>query len=180
VLYPSAVLLVALAVCSLPVSAGRVDAQPTGTPQSANTDYQQAEFDPLKSVTNGFPGSVTLKAKGHLLEFCPDNTCDGFVSASNVPVAELKDFAFLYIYFFSDYVLLPDWRNHVDASTAAGHVLSKPKYQNCQSENNREAARCVLLDLCRDSRIKLIFVRYDEHRRNVVPEDISKELSRRP
>jgi hypothetical protein len=63
---------------------------------------------------------------------------------------------------------------------AAERILSEPQYQACKNESDRQMARCALLDLSRNGRIKLIFVRYDENRRNVVPEDISKELSRKP
>ena len=56
-------------------------------------------------------------------------------------------------------------------------MLSKPDYRKCKDENSREAARCVLRDLSRAGRIKLIFVRYDEGERNVVPENIADELS---
>jgi hypothetical protein len=133
--------------------------------------------DPLQHITSSFPKTIELKNKGKLLEFCPDNTCDGFVAAPPVSVGELKDFAYLYIYFFSDYYVLQDWRNQQEARKAAEAVLSKPEYRGCRGENGREAARCVLLDLSRDGRIKLIFIRYDENQRNVVHRDIAKELS---
>jgi hypothetical protein len=111
------------------------------------------------------------------LEFCPDNTCHGFVASRGVSVAVLKDFAYLYVYFFSQYIYLPEWRMHPESKDAARRVLSKPQYYTCKSDSDREAARCVLLDLSRHGRIKLIFIRYDEGRRNVVPQDVSKELS---
>jgi hypothetical protein len=48
-----------------------------------------------------------------------------------------------------------------------------------ETESDRQMG-CALLDLSRNGRIKSMFVRYDENRRNIVPEDISKELSRKP
>lgn len=149
-----------------------------GAQHSAKNEASGSQFDPLKCLTSSFPSSVSVKRKGHLLEFCPDNTCHGFVSSANVSAVALKDFAYLYIYFFSDYVYLPDWRNHPDAKVAAERVLSKLEYRHCKAENDRETARCVLLDLSRGGKIKLIFVRYDENRRNVVPEDVAEELSK--
>jgi hypothetical protein len=147
--------------------------------RSANDDSVKTESDPLDYLTKAFPRTVGLKRNGHLLEFCPDNTCDGFVSSNEVPAATLKNFAYLYIYFFSDYTYLGDWRGHVETKNAALRVLAKPEYRNCENDDARQAARCVLLDLSRGGRIKLIFVRYDEGKRNVVPEDIAKELSPR-
>jgi hypothetical protein len=90
----------------------------------------------------------------------------------------LKDFAYLYIYYFSDYLAyLPEWRKHDDANKTAGDVLSKPEYRNCLRDGGREAARCVLLDLSHGGRIKLLFIRYDEGQRSVVPENIADKLT---
>jgi len=155
-------------------------AQPNSTPQTAPAQPDSTPLNPLKYLASSWPADITLKDKGHLLEICPDNTCDGFVSSANVPVAELKDFAYLYIYYFSDYVDLPAWRSNAEAKNAAAHILSKPEYRNCKNQSDRESARCVLLDHSRGGRIKLIYVDYDENARNVVPEDIRKELSKSP
>jgi len=135
------------------------------------------QFDPLKQVTETFPKSIGLKNKGKLLEFCPDNTCHGFSASDNISVATLKDFAYLYVYFFSDYYALPEWRSKEDVKNTAERVLSKPEYSGCRKENSRESARCVLLDLSRNGKIKLLFIRYDEGQRNVVHENISEQLS---
>jgi len=136
-----------------------------------------ALFDPLKQLTGSFPDTIELKNGGRLLEFCPDGTCDGFVVSGTMPVATLKDFAYLYEYFFSDYTFLGEWRARQEAKDAAERVLSKPEYRNCKSDSNREAARCVLLGLSRNGRVRLIFVRYDEGERHAVRRDIVKQLT---
>ena len=93
-------------------------------------------------------------------------------------MASLKDFAYLYVYFFSDYlVYLPEWRDRDGSKHTAERVLSKPEYLTCKSDNSRDAARCVLLRLSRNGKIKLLFIRYDEGQRNVVPENVAKLLS---
>lgn len=131
----------------------------------------------MKEVTTSFPGSVKVKTKQRVLEFCPDNTGDGFVASQSVSFSTLKDFAFLYIYFFSDYVELPEWRGHAEAKSVSERVLAKAEYRRCKIADSREAARCVLLSLSQNEAIRLIFVRYDEGARNVVREDIVKELA---
>lgn len=148
-------------------------------PAQQNTEVSgKTSFDPLKQLTSGFPDSIHLKNNGRLLEFCPDkDACDGFITSGVVPLSTLKDFAYLYIYFYSGYYALPEWRHRDDAKKAVETVLSKPEYGKCRGNGSLEAARCVLLDLSRDGKIKLLFVRYGEGRRNVVPEDIVKELS---
>jgi len=89
----------------------------------------------------------------------------------------LKDFAFLYEYFFSDYTFLEEWRNKQETKKMAERVLSAPRYHKCKNDDRREAARCLLRDLSRDGKIRLIFVRYDEKQRNVVPRNIGEQLS---
>jgi hypothetical protein len=133
--------------------------------------------DPLQQITKTFPDSIKLKNKGKLLEFCPDNTCHGFVASGDVSVTTLKDFAYLYVYFFSDYYALPEWRGRDEAKQAADGVLSKPEYHRCDKGASRESARCVLLTLSHNGKIKLLFIRYDEGQRNVVHESIAEQLS---
>jgi hypothetical protein len=147
-------------------------AQQNGRVEPGNT-----MFDPIKQLTSSFPDSTKLKNSGRLLEFCPDGTCDGFVVAGTMSVATLKDFAYLYEYFFSDYTFLDEWRAREEAKNTAQRVLSKPEYNNCKSNSSREAARCVLRDLSRNGRVKLIFVRYDEGERHVVRMDIDEQLA---
>lgn len=159
-------------ICGLVVSvasACAVGAQTAGP--------QQTPFDPLRQITTGFPKSIELKNKGKLLEFCPDNTCDGFITQESVPLPTLRDFAYLYIYFFSDYTYLEDWRATDGARNTAERVLSKPEYRNCKKDTSRESARCILLDLAQNGKIKLIFVRYDENQRNVVPRNLAGEIA---
>jgi hypothetical protein len=131
----------------------------------------------MKELSKSFPDTVGIKNKGRLLEFCPDGTCDGFVTSGNVSVPTLKNFAYLYVYFFSDYTFLGEWRSKEEAKNTAELILSKPEYRNCKNENSREAARCVLRDLSKAGRIKLIFVRYDEGERHAVPKNLAERLS---
>ena len=133
--------------------------------------------DPMTQLSSTFPDTVEVKNKGRLLEFCPDGTCDGFVGSGNLSVATLKDFAYLYVYFFSDYTFLGEWRSKEKAKSTAELILSKPEYRKCKNEISREAARCVLGDLSSGGKIKLIFVRYDEGERHVVPKNLAERLS---
>jgi hypothetical protein len=153
--------LILCVCCLLPLSA-----------QSADT-----ASDPMKQLSKAFPDTVAIKNKGRLLEFCPDGTCDGFVTTGNMPVPTLKDFAYLYVYFFSDYTYLDEWRSSEEAKKTADQILAKPQYRNCKNENSRDAARCVLRDLSKGGRVKLIFVRYDEGERHAVPKNLAERLS---
>jgi len=135
-------------------------------------------FDPLKQVISAFPESIKLNQSKRILEFCPDyEVCDGFVASPSIAIATLKDFAYLYIYFYSDYFDLPKWRNHPESEATVERVLSKPEYRNCKHDSYFESARCVLLDRSRKGAIRLELIRYDEGARNVVREDMVKKLT---
>jgi hypothetical protein len=134
-------------------------------------------FDPLQQIQKAFPDTVEIKDHGKLLEFCPDGTCDGFVTLGNVPLPTLKDFAYLYVYFFSDNITLDDWKATAGAKEMADHVLGQSQYFACKNMDSREATRCVLRDLSRNGRIRLIFVRYDEGERHAVRENLQEKLA---
>ena len=145
--------------------------------QGTRIEPSDHSFDPLKVLTNAFPNTIEIRNKSHLLEFCPDGTCDGFVVSGSMPEVTLRDFAFLYEYFFSDYTYLGEWRVRQDARNAAGKVLSKEEYHDCKHDTDQETARCVLSNLSRNGRVRLIFVRYDEGERHVVQMDLAKQLA---
>ena len=126
------------------------------------------QSDPLQQLQKAFPDTVELKNHGKLLEVCPDGTCDGFVTSGDVPVPALKDFAYLYVFFFSDNVTLDDWKRTEDAKKTVERVLAQNQYLSCANADSLEAARCVLRDLSRGGRIRLISVRYDEGERHTI------------
>jgi hypothetical protein len=134
-------------------------------------------FDPLQEVQKAFPDTVEIKDHGKLLEFCPDGTCDGFVTSGNVSLSTLKDFAYLYVYFFSDNLTLDDWKRTEGAKETADRVLGQNQYLACKNADRREAARCILRDLSSNGRIRLIFVRYDEGERHAVRENLQERLA---
>ena len=146
-------------------------------PPSANAAADQ-QFDPLKQITKTFPGTIEFKEKRTVLEFCPDNTCHGFQVSPTVSRSDLKNFAYLYIYFFSDYYDLGEWRQTPAAKETAERILSDAEYRTCKSEDNFSSAKCVLQKLAGNGRIKLLFIRYDENKRNVVHEDLAQELAK--
>ena len=135
-------------------------------------------FDPLKQVATVFPGRIKLNQAKRTVEFCPDyDTCDGLEASQAVSVATLKDAAYLYFYFFSTFYDLPKWRDQSGSRATAERVLSKPEYRNCKREMDVDTARCLLLGLAQKGAITLEFIRYDEGSRNVVKEDLVKELT---
>lgn len=130
-------------------------------------------FDPLDEIRRSFPDSICIEVDGEKwIEFCPDNTCDGFMAGKNVQFELLKDFAYLYVYFFSDYFVLDEWRNRKEPFLVAKNVLAKGPYQAFKREDLEGAARCLLRELAQKNQIQLYFVRYDEKIRSLVHRDI--------
>ena len=149
--------------------------------RQAPSAINDAAFDPLRQVATVFPDRIKLNETKRTLEFCPDyDTCDGFEASAATSVATLKDAGYLYIYFFSTFYDLAKWRDQGESRATAERVLSKPQYRNCKREKEVDTARCVLLGLAKKDAIKLEFIRYDEGSRNVVKEDLVKELTEKP
>ena len=146
--------------------------------QSQHGKPEMSPHSPLRQLVRAFPQSIEFKNHGHLIEFCPDNTCDGFSAEEIVPHSALEDLAYLYEFYFSGFAYLEDWRREKGAKAAAEQVLAKPEYRHCHTESERSAARCVVQDIGSRGRVRLLFIRYDEHQRNVVPMNLAQALSR--
>src|SRR5712691_11034565 len=139
--------------CLLGASSARLCTAQAGQAQlGASVEPVNVPFDPMKALTSTFPDTIRVKNHAHLLEFCPDGTCDGFVVSGSMPVATLRDFAYLYEYFFSDYTYLGEWRARQEARNTAERVLSKPEYRSCKRDTDQQTARCVLINLSRNGR----------------------------
>ena len=136
--------------------------------------------DPMQELQGFFPNSIQINAGGGpSIEFCPDNTCHYFVGDKKISLETVKDFAYLYIYFFSDYFVLDEWRNRKESIITARKILSKPIYKGCKKDEG-EAARCILRRMAQSDQVKLYFVRYDEGKRNLVSEDVFARTAQAP
>lgn len=147
------------------------------TPSAVPHQARSETTDPLKQITQAFPGSLQVSTKRLAVEFCPDNTCDGFIG-SHVTVTQLKDFAYLFIYFFSDFNVLQKWRDGDEPRTVAERTLSRPEYQVCPQTESRDKARCVLSRLSGNGRIRLLSIRYDENQRVATGRNLAKALAK--
>jgi hypothetical protein len=76
-----------------------------------NASASIAESDPMHQFAKSLPHTVKYKNKGRVIAFCPDNTCDEYVAARGVSSKDLSTFAYLYLYSFSDYIYLDEWRS---------------------------------------------------------------------
>lgn len=134
-----------------------------------------APIDPLQEINRFFTDSVSVETNDDFsIEFCPDNTCVFVVANKRVSLEILKDFAYLYVYFFSTYYVLDEWRNQEQPKLIAKQILSKDLYRNCKSDVEEQAARCLLCEWSRTSNIQLYAVRYDENVRSLDRVDIYK------
>lgn len=135
--------------------------------------------NPWVKINKDFPGMLQARQENvQSIEFCPDNTCDLFVAATSVSNQALGDFIYLYLYFFSDYNFLSEWRDRSDATFVAQKIIGDSKYKRCKQSDNVKTARCIALNLSRNSRIQLFSVRYDEEVRTVERKNIFISTSR--
>lgn len=125
---------------------------------------------PVEIIDRSFPDSI--HAKVYSYEFCPDNTCDAFVAGKKFTSEEWGDFIYLYVYYFSDYYVLGNWRAQDEPKKLAQEILEKPIYHGCKNIKQADAARCVLRSLSEKSRIKIYAVRYDEKTRHAAVKKI--------
>lgn len=127
-----------------------------------------AETGGIVLLKERFPNAIELRvADKRTLAFCPDNTCDLFVTKLSTSVEALGDFALLYLYFFSDYFVLADWRSEGAARNAVDEVLKKYEGTKCANVSEIVMAQCLLREWAKRNAIRLYWVRYDEKGRNL-------------
>lgn len=122
--------------------------------------------------------SVRVQSTGAVVEFCPDNTCEVFQSLGKQNKSPVAHFAYLYLYYVSDYAVLSEVRKSPEAKRAAERLLSQIGKHACASSSQIETIKCVLRHLAKQHSISLTFVRYDEQVRSAGPMDLEPELSR--
>lgn len=136
------------------------------SPAFAGETQREAQ-QALAELSKGFSDSVQVrKHPVASVEFCPDNTCESFDAKDTKSMPVVVDFAYLYIYYFSEYYALADWRKTQSALQIAQRILMKPSYSGCTSETERESARCVLRKYASEGVVRAYYVRYDEKERH--------------
>lgn len=115
---------------------------------------------------------------GATVEYCPDNTCEIFRGQGEKKKLPVSDFAYLYLYYVSDYVSLSDVRKSHEARHGAEQLLKQIGKGTCDQGSQIDTIKCVLRQLAKRHSISLVFARYDEKVRNEVPKALERELSR--
>jgi len=114
---------------------------------------------------------VEIRSRGTMsIEYCPDNTCDGFVgSTRGATIENLADFAHIYLFYVSRYVYLEDARLKPNARALVIEALQRHT-DGCPSSPELAAARCVLEKISEEDDVRVVSVRFDENTRteNVV------------
>lgn len=126
--------------------------------------------DGLAEIERAFPRSVEVGA-GALpprIQFCPDNTCEAFISGG-ASREELSDFAFLFVFYFSEYRVLDAWRAGEVASLLAERVIAQRANTACPAQTGREAARCILRNMASRRDVRIEGTRFDEGVRATFP-----------
>ena len=123
------------------------------------------------------PSIAARVSSGHrMLEYCPDNTCERFITSSRVPARALADFAYLYLATVSGYTALQHFKA-AEAPQRVSELLSKYSTA-CAAPDHPQPLGCVLRALQRKHHINIQFVRYDEGQENIVPLVLETEFRR--
>jgi hypothetical protein len=127
-----------------------------------------------------FGGAIKVQADmtGATVEYCPDNTCEVFRVQGELKKSPVSDFAYLYLYYVSDYATLSEVRKSHEAKHAAEQLLTQIRKSTCDEVSQIETIKCVLRQLAKRHSISLVFARYDEEVRIEVPKVLERELSR--
>lgn len=134
----------------------------------------------LQQLSVEFRDTVQIHSnKNNTIDFCPDNTCETFEARSTVPVSTVADFAYLYLYFFSDYSVLSEWRKRPESLAITKKILESGSYKVCVSDQDIGRARCVLRHLSHDNKIHVFFVRFDEGVRSRRQKNIQEIIDNR-
>ncbi len=100
---------------------------------------------------------------------CPDGTCD----AVNVPSSALNrdatDALYLYLLYFSTFVLLKDWKEKPETKKIGDEIVKRhTKGKMCSRKSGVEASKCIIRELAKKNDLKFEYIRYDEGGRNVM------------
>lgn len=118
------------------------------------------------------------KSKVHF-EFCPDNTCDLLSAKKDIPKEMLIDAGYLYLYYFSGYLVLEDWLKDKATTASVQKILKKEQYLECRTVYGKVRASCILKQLKNKYNLKIYFVRYDEGGRFAEPDKDLDDLMKR-
>ena len=137
---------------------------------------EQDGQDSYAELTRLLDSAITKDAKNGtlIIEYCPENTCESFSMPGKHPPEKLNDFAFLYLYFVSDYYYLDEFRKRV-APDRITEIIERNKRSTLRNERLQDV-KDIIESLAMEYSIKVAFVRYDESKRNEFAIDIKSEL----
>ena len=159
--------MILLSICIGFIELSDANAEVVGSGSSSWTELK-GDFGNAIKLNVTIPKSI---------EYCPDNTCDRFVAKNVVAEKNLGDFVYLYLYFFSDYYVLKDWRASEKSSATVRGLLNDPQYAKCLSKVDGDSARCILRGLSVGNKIQLYNVRHDEGKIHKTRISITKTIS---
>ncbi|MCA2997735.1 MAG: hypothetical protein ING75_03945 [Rhodocyclaceae bacterium] len=123
-----------------------------------------------------YPEVSRFDPSKRVITFCPDNTCDKFTAGASTSFVDLKTLSFLYLYFFSDYYVLQEWRSRVDVRSKVEEILKGAK-DGCVRETARARAACLLVRAERLGQMKLAMTRFDENREVVTRTHLKSRMT---
>jgi hypothetical protein len=141
-----------------------------GSLSAAAPSNERCSSSTYAQLRRDFHDAVIYLPAEHAVEFCPDNTCQRFVSR-RVSCDSLSEFLLVYLRYYSNYLVLEPWRKRDDVQRAVDQIMSTPLLRPCLSQVVSARPRCALDKAVAAHKIRGFDVRYEEGR--VVREPIS-------
>jgi hypothetical protein len=119
--------------------------------------------------------SIKRNQNKHVVEYCPDNTCEVFSAAErdSSSIQKLTNFAYIYLYYVSDYIYLEDFR---DKGNVYINNIVDINAEGCPIEKEADKIKCTIRKLFSKNGIEIKFIRYDEMQRSEVSVNLEAEL----
>jgi hypothetical protein len=146
--------------------------------QAARAHAAEPSVAALRARFGSLSSTISLRTQRgqHVLEYCPDNTCERFVAPDSSSQESLADFAYLYLYRVSGYFYLASFKK--EEAPARVQSLRSQHSKLCPQPEETAACMCLLRSLARESRIRIFFTRQDEGQVSVVPIELEEALRR--
>jgi len=137
----------------------------------------QAADSALQVLRSGLGEAIEITQTLHpMIKYCPDNTCDEFRGGPGKQLEDVADFAFLYLWYISDYAYLESWRQQSSQPEVQASLARLAS--TCSKAEEHERVVCTLRRLARDAEIQVFFIRYDEGQVSEERVDLDSELNR--
>lgn len=124
----------------------------------------------LSYLKEDFGDAIVVNKIKNSISYCPDNTCEEISSIKTTSLYSLANY--LYLYLYSPYFYLSDWKSQKSTKARAYKIISQEEINNCKKISSNKFNHCAMLHSKRFENIKVFEVRFDEGRKIRTPKNL--------